>query len=246
MRAAATVASVIGAALLVAACGKIGSNGPDLSLGGYYTVSITPSGAAAANSGFALIAENGSGWFVDSDEDAVYFVDSVRDGNLLNGVYRGYAGTVFSDGQPVVSGELTGVIEERSTVTGTALSSLGTAPFLWQYQAQAYEIPSSFAVLAGNYAYNVGTIDVSINIDSNGVVTGTDSDGCSLNGRFTIPDRSKNAYSLTATNQCPGMPLQSFTGVATYLNQDGAMPARILAGYHDGASYWALVTGQRL
>ena len=57
---------------------------------------------------------------------------------------------------------------------------------------------------------------------------------------------NKNAYSLTATNQCPGAPLQTFTGLATYLNQDGATPARILAGYHDGASYWALVTGQRL
>ena len=245
MRAAVTVTGLIGVALL-AGCGKYGPNGPDLSLGGYYTINITPSGASAANSGFALVAENGSGWFVDSDGGAVYFVDSVRDGNLLNGVYRGYASTVFSDGQPVVTGELTGTIEERSTVTGTALSSLGTAPFVWQYQAAAYEIPASFVVLAGSYQYNVGSIDVTITIDGNGAVTGTDSDACVLNGQFTIPDRGKNAYSLTATNQCPGAPLQTFTGLATYLNQDGATPARILAGYHDGASYWALVTGQRL
>ncbi|MCX7060596.1 MAG: hypothetical protein NTZ11_06835, partial [Gammaproteobacteria bacterium] len=148
MRAAVTVAGWIGMALL-AGCGKYGPNGPDLSLGGYYTVSITPSGASAANSGFALIAENGNGWFVDSDGGAVYFVNSVRDGNLLNGVYRGYAATVFSNGDPVVTGELSGTIEERSTVTGTALSSLGTAPFQWQYQAAAYEIPASFVVLAG-------------------------------------------------------------------------------------------------
>lgn len=245
MRAAVTVIGFIGTALL-AGCGKIGPNGPDQSLGGFYDISITPSGAAAENSGFALIAENGSGWFVDSDGGAVYFVDSVRDGNLLNGVYRGYASTVFSNGEPVVTGELTGTIEERSTVTGTALSSLGTAPFLWQYRATAYETPASFVVLAGNYQYNVGSIDVTISIDGNGAVTGTDSDGCVLNGQFSIPDRGKNAYQLAATNQCPGAPLQTFTGLATYLNQDGATPARILAGYHDGANYWALVTGQRL
>lgn len=245
MRAAVTLAGCIGAALL-AGCGKYGPNGPDQSLGGYYTVSITPSGASVANDGFALIAETGSGWFFDTDANAVYFVDSVRDGNVLNGVFRGYANGVFSDGQPVVTGELTGTIEERSVVTGAALSSLGTATFQWQYQRAAYESPASLALLAGNYQYQVGFITVTIAIDSNGVVTGTDSEGCTLNGRFSIPDRSKNAYTLTATNQCPGAPLQNLTGVAAYLNQDGANPARILAGYHDGANDWALVTGQRL
>ena len=49
MRAAVTMTGWIGVALL-AGCGKYGPNGPDLSLGGYYTVSITPSGASAANS----------------------------------------------------------------------------------------------------------------------------------------------------------------------------------------------------
>lgn len=230
----------------LAGCGKIGPNGPDQSLGGFYNVQLTPSGANAPNSGTALINELGFGWILDQSAGTLYFINSAPDGNVLTGSFRAYASGTFSNGASVVTGELRGTISERASVTGTAVSTLGTAPFVLTYFAPAYTIPASFTVLAGNYQYDLDNVTVSISIDSAGRLTGSDTGGCTINGLVTIPDRTYNAYAFTATNTCAGAAPQSLAGLAAYVNQSGATPAQLVLAYSDNAAFAAYAVARRL
>lgn len=85
------------------------------------------------------------------------------------------------------------------------------------YNATLYETPSSLALVNGTWQYSdinsLYTLD--LEIDSNGGITGNDTDGCDYVGNIEILKSERNLYQISVDITCP--PVQttiSTTGLA--------------------------------
>jgi len=88
-----------------------------------------------------------------------------------------------------------------------------------QYDAR-YDRPGSFAALAGSWQRDSGGQFLQWQIDAAGTLAGTDSNGCSYAGQFTLPDPAHNLYRVS----------YRIAGCAT-----AAGPVEGLAALDDGA-----------
>ena len=72
------------------------------------------------------------------------------------------------------------------------------------YQRSLYERPASLAHVASVYSIDWGAYAFTIALTSDGRVTGSDTDGCVLNGTLTVPHANRNEYLLTTdVDSCP-------------------------------------------
>ena len=73
-----------------------------------------------------------------------------------------------------------------------------------RYQSALYNRTASLSKVAGVYMFNNGPYTATISINSNGQLTGSDADGCVLNGTVSVPKSSHNDYHVTANvESCP-------------------------------------------
>jgi len=73
---------------------------------------------------------------------------------------------------------------------------------------------ASLDTVKGNYS----TIDAetSIAIDIDGLLSGSDTNGCQYNGNVTVPDSSVNVYKLILEVSSCGIFNSTYTGLAAY------------------------------
>lgn len=215
----------------------------DQSPGGAYSGQLMPAGSSAPTDIIGLIDETGFGFFYDINFGAYYQVQANPNGNLLRGTV-----SVIVPGQTAVTGTLSGALSEREAIAGFATTSRGSEAIAATYQAVPYELPSSFAVIGGNYQFfepNTATT-VTISINATGAVTTTDNFGCVYTGQLSIPDAAYNAYRFSGVYRCTGFADQPFSGLASFVPQDGATPAGIAIGLSDGVEFAGYAVASKL
>jgi hypothetical protein len=157
--------------------------------------------AASGLSITGLVTETGEFHFLRSD-GIQYFGTMTVTGNAATANFTGVvpAGYQYPDGSLTGTGTLTGTIQARTSISGTAsfTTARGAASpssNLTLSFNPIYNRSSSLSAIAGNYR-DPDTNSV-INVNSNGVIFAQDAvTGCVINGSAAIVNASYNAYRL--------------------------------------------------
>lgn len=203
---------------------------------GIYEGTLTDTSTHSETPAVALIAENGEGRI--SGSDGTYYRISVGTmGNGASGSYAAYSnGATLPDGELSDAGSLSGIVTQNGLAL-TLTDQKGYTQHLSLNFDNSYNTPSSLSALAGTWS-SAGSSSVNLNIQSNGVFTGTDSSGCTYNGSFGLIDTSFNAYSEKYTVSC-GSGSSTFSGLSNYVPGSGAgtnaTPPQIQIYADDGA-----------
>jgi hypothetical protein len=167
---------------------------------------------------FGLVAPDGEARYISDDGE--------QDKALLT-----LSGSDFSG--DIVGYDLTGLLIASGTIAGSYSSSLisGTttvdgievSTFSLELSDQSSE-GASFDIIKGNYSsFNAET---SMAIDVDGLLSGSDTNGCQYSGNITIPDSSVNVYKLALTVSSCGDLNSTYTGLATYAELFGDEPQK--------------------
>ena len=120
-------------------------------------------------------------------------------GNSISGSGFGWAplGFTWTDGSVLTPVNVSGTVAERQQLSGNWSTGTGeTGTFTFSY-SNLHQRSSSFAKLSANWFYTDGFVSATITIDGNGLISGSDTDGCLYDGQATIPDAAFNTYSLS-------------------------------------------------
>lgn len=105
-------------------------------------------------------------------------------------------------------------------ITDTLSGEIRNSQFLLTYSLSRLDESDdqpSIGAVSGNYAAD----SMSIGIDIDGVVTGSDSRGCLLTGQMSIPDRKHNTYDLSLTVENCEEFSGSYSGLAAKVTIEG-------------------------
>jgi len=211
--------SIIILVLSLAACGSGGSDSAEEKLssqpaevmpiglweGKIITVSDNTSFAVAA-----LIAPNGEIRLIsdDGEQDKGLLV---LDGSTFSGDFQAYGGNGLYIESGTVSGDYT-----PTSITGSSfVNNVKVTTFSLSISDQSAN-GASLSTIKGNYATQDAQTSMAIDVD--GLVTGSDTDGCQYSGVLTIPDSSVNIYDMALTVSSCGQFNGKYNGLATYAN----------------------------
>lgn len=204
--------------LSLAACGGGGGDDAPTTTGGndQQPVAKMPIGlwqgsVTADNEAFdvvGMIAPSGEARFISSDGEQDRFT-IVLDGSSYTADGVGYD----IDGYFLGDVEITGTYTETE-ISGTAeVDSVEVSTFSLTLAEESAE-GASLSTITGNYS-DVNQ-SASIAIDADGVLSGSDTDGCVYTGNVTVPEASVNVYSLSINVSSCGEFGGDYTGLATY------------------------------
>jgi hypothetical protein len=111
----------------------------------------------------------------------------------------GTASTTFNDGVITGTSEFGGINSQFTLTRVQELTDQG----------------ASLGVISGNYVTN--NLDSSFGIDVDGILAGSDDDGCQYFGNVTIQDADINVYSVDLTVDNCGISNNEFTGLASFI-----------------------------
>jgi hypothetical protein len=156
----------------------------------------------------ALIASDGETRLIDTDGEQSRFMLTL-DGSAFSGdgvAYNEYGDFVAN---LAIEGEYT-----ATSITGLAKDGdIQTSTFSLSLNSETGN-GASFAVIEGNYATYDGLTSIAIDVD--GVLSGSDNDGCVYNGAVTVPDGAINLYKLEMDVSSCSIYSGAYTGLATY------------------------------
>jgi hypothetical protein len=168
-------------------------------------MTVTATGVPPATQNIlGLVSETGQFHFI-SDDGAQYFGTLTISGRNATSKFVGVPspGATFVDGSVSGTGTLNGTIQERATLTATAVfttanNAVSNVSMTVQYD-RSYEVNSSLAAVDGNYTAKgspPGTDTITI---SNGQFSYADNTGCLANGTVSIIDARYNLYNVEFT-----------------------------------------------
>jgi len=231
-------------AFSLAACSGGSTSSAGVDPGGVYvgTVSI----AGNSYSVLGIIDESGLASLVEETGTtptsivAPYSpIATAPDGSFsASGAVYGINGALFEDGSSMESTTVAGVVVPRSSIKGTTTDAAGNVgSFTLDYQASAYQSPSSLSMIEGDYtsSYSSGgtTVNMTLSISSSGSISGSDTAGCTYSGYVSVPNPSYNAYNTFLINSCLSNGPE--IGLATYSSSEGENPATLVSLGHDAS-----------
>lgn len=155
-----------------------------------------------------LIAPDGEAR-VFSDDGEQDKMTLVLDGNKFSSDLVGFDYNGALEGTGVVTGEYS-----SSTITGSvSVGGQQASTFSLAISDQSSD-GASLSTVTGNYVTE--DQETSVAIDSDGLISGSDTDGCQYEGVISVPDSSVNIYSLTLDVSSCGNGDGAYTGLATY------------------------------
>jgi len=179
-----------------------------------------------------LITEDGELHIVTADAEQT--VGTIRvSGSNFTATLTAYAadGEVFEqNGKNIIQGSAKGTFVARKTFAGSA--SLGGVPasqFLFLYD-DLYERATSLASLSGTYSKSDSTgYTQTYTITSDGSVTGSDTDGCALNGKLSILNSNYNLFRIRVTvSNCDDLNGE-YSGLAALTDWNGLVDTLIVS-----------------
>lgn len=194
--------------------------GPDLSPAGLYLAgefTSTSGGLPVVHQVDAVISESYDVQVISSDLHYAGTVDVDEDrlsGSLTE--YRGASGPFFGlDGVHNIT--LDGNADDNG-LFGDYSGSGDEGRFNLVY-SELYERASSLGLTSGVWSYTElasggGVYTVTLTVDSNGELFGSDTDGCVFTGRIDIINSDYNAYRATASVSSCGELDGNYTGLA--------------------------------
>ena len=207
------------AALTLSACGGGGSDSgdktpptptptptptPKVMPAGIWVGDITYTNGSVDDA-YLLIAPDGETRFVDSDEQGKAKVTLVD--------HENYTATMKSFGTNYATGSMSGTYS-KSRFKGEAFFG-GTKASDYDFSKDSQSSnTASFATIKGNYV----SVDytASVAIDADGIISGSNTDGCQYNGQISIPDSTVNIYKVAFTASSCGSYNGEYSGLATY------------------------------
>jgi hypothetical protein len=169
------------------------------------------------------ILQNGPGFFFDSSGD-IYILPTLTGSSTFSGTLSAFAVDPrdLPGGNPSYFFNVTGTVVEQA---GTAINIQGnftdpTYTTIGGTFSLTPDIPYpgtvSVAGLAGQWDGYYGVEDatsVVLNVNSQGIFTGNDADGCPLSGTLTQVQAGLNLYQITLTSSIPTTCHQNLTGL---------------------------------
>jgi hypothetical protein len=186
--------------LFLGACGGGGSSSTPVGV-------VTTADATGVWQG--TITENGVGTF---DVVGLIYEDDLRFISVDSGVvYEGtisITGTNFTatttnidivNGGVISTSTLAGTVITASSITGTYTSSDGSSGSFSLTYDPITTRGASLATIEGNWSVTDGTFTITLSIDANGLLTGSDTDFCVYNGTVSVLDPAVNIYGISLT-----------------------------------------------
>lgn len=227
-------------AILVVACGSDSQNstpGPGANAlpGGIWVGQIVAPGDVQPV--LAVSTDAGDFRVLDVTTGAQFAGTMTVTGNSGTGTGFAWAadGTTWDDGSGLTSLEITANVTERTQISGDWTAGSGETGTLTLAYDDVHARPSSFASLASTWFFTDGTYSLILSIDSNGDITGSDSDGCVFVGSSFIPDAAFNTYELTIDlSSCSA--LNGRYGGLAFLTDSVATEDTLVVGLDDGTN----------
>ena len=221
--AVARLLSIAISGFLVAACDGVGwpaVRSADQSPAGVYNGSFTSTvtDPSPARQAIGFISEDFDGHFLLADQHyaGIVAVDGIAlSGSLVE--YRGRQGVFIGfDGRSTIS--LDGEVDQRAGASGTYAGENAAGRFGLTYNS-VYEEGSSLDQLLGLTSYNESSSSgavytMTLQLDDNGELFGSDTSGCIFNGRLSIIDDRYSVYRAAVTVSACGEVDGDYNGLA--------------------------------
>lgn len=222
--------------LALAGCGSESGDNPappveDLAPGGYYTGTLTQDGKNQSIEG--LVTEDGYAVFISAD--GVYAGQLGVEGSVYENVFKAYTfpGATWDGSNTVLTGSIKGTIKERNSLSGDYSLGDVTGKVALSYEKELYEQPASTARIAGDWGYTIGSYQLTLTFSEDGSYFGQDSSGCTLAGKWSIPDEDFNGYRIKDGAISCGYGATAFTGVAMIYEEPSVDSDVIVIGMHN-------------
>jgi len=194
--------------------------------GGVWIGTVTSTQTGESFESIGLVTEAGQMRLITKDRDQIAGNISVTDKSFTGDIisYAPFEFLVYAKGEPIVTGTASGTVNERSTFSGsTTLNGAITANFNFTYDAAIYQKDSSLALISGNYSASddEGYV-VTYSINTAGIITGSDTDGCLMNGDVELLDTNYNMYRLKIVVTNCGELNGNFRGPASLFDVDSS------------------------
>jgi hypothetical protein len=242
MRRISAVCVVTVLAALNAACdGDAGFSPPDEEAGGIYTGTLNADvgGVPTAFPLFGAITPNNHLNMTGADVHIAGPVTTSQvkfqaDLTAFVGLSGGFYGMGGLD--PVI---MDGLATGGATIAGdwAAPGVLGT--FAFTYEGLSTEF-ASLDLTAGAWTYN-GAFNVTLNIDAAGVVSGTDSNGCSFTGQIDVLDQFLNVYFASMVVSGCGVNDGDYSGSVFLASVGGLILDQMTLGVSNDLSAYSVV-----
>lgn len=197
------------------------------SITGYYegTIAINGGGSLAAQ---ALIS--GSQVVVYTKDGSYVFQGNLSvNGNSLTGGL-----SLFVNGTAAGLATLNGTVKQGVSITSTFSSSSTSGNLSLSFSSDSNQTASVSAIV-GTWSETDGADTITVTIQANGDVNGSDTDGCVYNGSSAVPQSNMNIYTLTINlSSCGGFD-GTYTGLASLLNKSKYNEKLMFALYNSNA-----------
>lgn len=164
---------------------------------------------------FQLIGVSiGTGEFRFLDDQGVQYFGSIKvSGTAFTGSLTAYApvGTVFSNGSPVLTGNISGTISQRASFSGQYTLSTGERGTISLTYDALYDRDSSIPLVSGTWQDDFGN---TYTVDSQGSIFAQDSAGCVYSGNISVVNSAFNAYRVNLQVSNCGPINGSYNGLA--------------------------------
>lgn len=157
---------------------------------------------------WGFVAPDGEARFITNDGEQDKAMITLN-GNDFTGDILGYG----FDGLLIASGTIAGTYSSTSISGSTTVGGSEISTFSFDVSEHSDD-GASLDTVKGNYS----TIDAetSMAIDADGLLSGSDTDGCQYSGNVTVPDSSVNIYKLVLEVSSCGAFNSTYSGLATY------------------------------
>lgn len=203
----------------LAGCGGGGGGGAapapvSQAIDGIWIGTLTSTPVAQTFGIIGVIAPNHQLRFI-STAGVQYFGRAAVAGNRVTAAVTGIApaGFIFLSGGNTTTGNISGTVVASTSLNGTYTAINDSGTFSLTY-SPTYNRPASLSLLAKTWTGAISSGGIAtITISPGGVISGTDTMGCSYAGTVSVIDPAKNIYNATVTASVCA-PTATYTGYA--------------------------------
>jgi hypothetical protein len=191
---------------ILSACGTSGGN-TNNEMGGIWVGALTDlDGTRVESTGY--ISETGTIFFL--------YETHIYSGNVttLGNTFTAYGTELYHTGLPQGS-LLSGTFHAHSSInSATFHNNQKTADSAYSFKS-IYRRNSSLNLISGTYSQTISTNTETYTIDSDGIISGSNSEGCIYSGDIKLIDSRFNMYKLDLSIANCGNKSDKYSGLAT-------------------------------
>lgn len=189
---------------VVAACGGSGGGDDDPSTttesaNGIWRGTVTNTTTGYTSNAYIGLLFDGEAYFYDPNSGEMDVGTYSITGNQFSGNFTAYQDGVAG---PIATGTVSATVRTETSISGSFSNSLGHSGSISLAYDNLYDRGVTLADSNDIWMYTNGFYTLTLSIGADGVITGSDTDGCNYAGNLSLADPGKNLYStqLSVTN----------------------------------------------